>query len=108
MAVIPSQDKCVYPNFSTPKSFLWSTPFSVIYVRIMMNDEAKKCDGKNNVRLLKEVSYMEKFFRFVTNLVDSMDGFTLTKQQRAKMELGVDEPELVSDAYQRMRIGCIH
>lgn len=99
MAATPSQDKCLHTNISIPRHFLWSTPFSLIYVRIM--DEFKKRDSKNNVGLLKENYQMEKSIHFVANLVDYAHDFSLTQEQRAKVELGVNEVELVNDAYEK-------
>ncbi|XP_071695523.1 protein ROH1D-like [Rutidosis leptorrhynchoides] len=96
-ASIDCQDRGSITNFTIPNNYLWGSPLSVIYTRII--NESKKCDRKNNVGLLKEIYQMEKTVHFVTYLVDSSHQFPLTEEHKEKVRHGANEVSIVSDAH---------
>ncbi|KAD6795431.1 hypothetical protein R6Q59_020676 [Mikania micrantha] len=89
VAAIPCQDRNLQIHFSVPRQFSWGTPLNLLHIRIM--DESKKRERKNSVGLLKEIYQMEKSVNLVTDLVDSVNHFPLTEEQKVEVQAHVQE-----------------
>lgn len=97
VAAIPCQDRSLQVNFSVPRQYSWGTPLNLLHIRIM--DESKKRERKNSVGLLKEIYQMEKSIHLVTDLVDSVNQFPLTEEQKEQVQTGVQEVSQVCNSF---------
>ncbi|KAI3774527.1 hypothetical protein L1987_49085 [Smallanthus sonchifolius] len=97
VAAIPCQDRNLQVHFSVPRQFSWGTPLNLLHIRIM--DESKKRERKNSVGLLKEIYQMEKSIHLVTDLVDSVNQFPLTEEQKAEVQKCVKEVTQVCNLF---------
>ncbi|KAJ0743894.1 hypothetical protein HanPI659440_Chr10g0381211 [Helianthus annuus] len=97
VAAIPCQDRNLQVHFSVPRQFSWGTPLNLLHIRIM--DESKKRERKNSVGLLKEIYQMEKSINLVTDLVDSVNQFPLTEEQKAEVQTCVQDVSQVCNAF---------
>ncbi|KAI3803856.1 hypothetical protein L1987_32019 [Smallanthus sonchifolius] len=97
VAAIPCQDRNLQVHFSVPRQFSWGTPLNLLHIRIM--DESKKRERKNSVGLLKEIYQMEKSIHLVTDLVDSVNQFPLTEEQKAEVQTCVQEVSQVCNLF---------
>ncbi|KAI3712453.1 hypothetical protein L1987_71010 [Smallanthus sonchifolius] len=95
--VIPCQDRGLQVHFSVPRQFTWGAPLSLLHSRIM--DESKKRERKNSVGLLKEIEQMEKSVHLVTGLVDSVNLFPLSEEQKEAVKMGVQEVAQVCNTF---------
>lgn len=97
VVAIPCQDRSLQVHFSVPRQFSWGTPLNLLHIRIM--DESKKRERKNSVGLLKEIYQMEKSINLVTDLVDSVNQFPLTAEQKEEVQTGVQEVSQVCNTF---------
>ncbi|KAI3815406.1 hypothetical protein L1987_15073 [Smallanthus sonchifolius] len=97
VSAIPCQDRGLQVHFSVPRQFSWGAPLSLLHSRIM--DESKKRERKNSVGLLKEIEQMERSIHLVTGLVDSVNQFPLTEEQKEAVKTGVQEVARVCNAF---------
>ncbi|GKA73369.1 BYPASS-related protein [Tanacetum coccineum] len=97
VAAIPCQDRSLQVNFTVPRQFSWGTPLNLLHIRIM--DESKKRERKNSAGLLKEIHQMEQSIHVIMDLVDSVNQFPLTEEQKEEVQTGVKEMSLVCDTF---------
>nr|XP_043624856.1 protein ROH1-like [Erigeron canadensis] len=97
VAAIPCQDRSLQVSFSVPRQYSWGTPLNLLHIRIV--DESKKRERKNSVGLLKEIYQMEKSIHLVTDLVDSINQFPLTEEQRVEVQTSFQQVSQVSNSF---------
>ncbi|PWA85446.1 BYPASS-related protein [Artemisia annua] len=97
VAAIPCQDRSLQVQFTVPRQFSWGTPLNLLHIRIM--DESKKRERKNSVGLLKEIYQMEQSIHVITDLVDSVNKFPLSEEQKEEVQTGVKEMSHVCNTF---------
>lgn len=95
VAAIPCQDRGLQVHFSIPRQFTWAAPMLAAHDKIV--EESKKRERKNACGLLREIHFIEKNGRLMSELVDSVQ-FPLSEEKDAEVRKRVEELAEVFEA----------